>query len=459
MILGRLTRFGLALAGIALAALVVRLAYGLLVMGGHQFGGDAIEFHLLAQTLVETGSYLQPFPWLIEQQRIPTAEKPPLFPGYLSMWTGLGMASYKWHLVATAFLGAGSVAAIGAVGRRVAGEGVGLVAAAVAAVYPSLILLDASLRSESLYVLLVALSVLGAYRVAERPTWRRAAALGVAIALAALTRSEALLLVVLLALPAVWLGAPRGGRLRPALAVCAGCALLVVPWVARNWMQFDRPTALSTNEGGLLAGANCDRAYRGELIGIWACFPDAPIGPDNCNREYYREVLGPEACYPAPRRGGDRNEAVISSRLRGQALRYARDHAGRLPAVASVRLLRTWELWDPRDHADIEAFFADRNKSVNRWAQLSFYVIALLAIAGVVVLRRRGEPLRLLLALPLLVSVVVVLSYGATRFRAAAEVALVVLAAVAVHALARSRLGPALRSRAGRRRGALPNDG
>ena len=436
MIRRRVTPFGLALAGIALAAFVVRLVYGHRVMGDHRFGGDAVEFHLLAQTIVDTGSYLQPFPWLLEHQEIPTAEKPPLFPAYLAGWTGLGASSYDWHLVATAVLGAGTVTAIGAVGRRVGGAAVGLIAAAIATVYPSLILLDASLRSESLYVLLIALSVLFAYRVAERPTWRRGAVLGVAIGLAALTRSEAVALVLLLGLPAVWLGAPRGGRLRPALAVAAGCALLTVPWAARNWIEFDRPTALSTNEGGLLAGANCDRAYRGELIGTWPCFPVAAIGPENCNREYYREILGEDSCYPAPRPGRERNEAVISARLRKRALNYASDHAGRLPAVASVRFLRTWELWDPRDHAELEAFFADRSRRYNRWAQWSFYVMALLATAGAVVLRRRREPLRLLLALPLLVSVVVALTYGATRFRAAAEVALVVLAAVALHALA-----------------------
>jgi hypothetical protein len=306
----------------------------------------------------------------------------------------------------------------------------------VAAVYPSLILLDASLRSESLYVLLIALSVLGAYRVAERPTWRRAAVLGVTIGLAALTRSEALFLVLLLGLPAVWLGAPRGGRLRPALAVVAGCALLAVPWVARNWIQFDRPSAISTNEGGLLAGANCDRAYRGKFIGTWACFPTAAIGPKNCNRERYRKILGPNACYPEVDRERNRNEAEISARLRRRALDYAGDNAGRVPAVASVRLLRTWELWDPAGHASVEAFFADRNPRYNRWAQASLWLMLLLAIAGGVLLHRRGEHLRLLLSLPVLVSLVAILSYGSTRFRAAAEVALVVLAAVALVAAA-----------------------
>lgn len=444
MIRGRVTRFGLALTGIALLGLAVRLVYGLHVMGDHQFSGDAVEFHLLAQTLVDTGSYLQPFPWLLEHQHIPTAEKPPLFSAYLAIWTGLGLSSYKWHLVATAMLGACSVAAIGAVGRRVAGAAVGLVAAAIAAIYPNLILLDASLRSESLYVLLAALSLLGAYRLAERPTWQRAAALGAVIGLAALTRSEALVLVLLLGLPAVWLGAPRGARLRPALAVCAGCALLTVPWAARNWIEFDRPTALSTNEGGLLAGANCDGAYYGKLIGTWACFPGAKIGPRNCNRDYYRRILGTDSCYPRPARGDDQNEAIVSSRLRKRALRYADDHAGRVPAVASVRLLRTWELWDPHDHAELEAVVADRNARYSHWAQYSFYAIAILAVFGMVVLRRRGRPLRLLLALPLLVSLVAVASYGSTRFRAAAEVTLVVLAAVTLEAAAR-------RAQAGRR--------
>src|SRR2546427_628085 len=80
--------------------------------------------------------------------------------------------------------------------RRVAGERVGLAAAAIAAVYPALFALDSTVRSESLYALLIALALLGAYRLVERPTWRAAAALGVAIGLAALTRGEGLLLLV-----------------------------------------------------------------------------------------------------------------------------------------------------------------------------------------------------------------------------------------------------------------------
>lgn len=417
--------FGLALGLIVLAGLALRLYYSLKVMGDHRFSGDGVEFHYLARTLAARGAYEQPFPHLdphsllnarsfddvyrlLSHQHVPTAEKPPLYPAYLAIWDRLGLSSYRWNMVASSFAGAGTIGAIGLIGRRVAGARTGLVAAAVAAVYPDLVILDGSVRSESLYVLLVALALLAAYRLVDRPAPTRAAALGAVIGAAALTRSEGLLLLVLLAVPAAWLAAaPRRDRLRLLLVVAAGCALLVVPWLARNWVAFDRPAAISTNEGGLLAGANCDRAYHGPFIGAWACFPE-------------------------PRRPWGVNEAVISGHFRSRALDYASDHAGRLPAVAGVRLLRTWELWHPFRTVEFEAVLADRNVALSRWAQWAFWAAALVAIAGAAMLRRRGAPLRLLLALPLLVSVVSVLSYGSTRFRAAGEVAVVVLAAVAL---------------------------
>jgi hypothetical protein len=55
------------------------------------------------------------------------------------------------------------------------------------------------------------------------------------------------------------------------------------------------------------------------------------------------------------------------------------------------------------------------------------------------VLRRRGQPLGLLLAPFALVAVVSVLGYGTPRFRVPAEIPLVVLAAVALAALAGRR--------------------
>jgi hypothetical protein len=64
-----------------------------------------------------------------------------------------------------------------------------------------------------------------------------------------------------------------------------------------------------------------------------------------------------------------------------------------------------------------------------------YYLIAAGAVAGVVVLRRRGVPSFPLVAGVINVAVTVVLFYGSTRFRAPAEPSLVILAAVAADAL------------------------
>jgi 4-amino-4-deoxy-L-arabinose transferase-like glycosyltransferase len=301
------------------------------------------------------------------------------------------------------------VVLIGLLGRRIGGPRLGLLAAAIAAVYPALWMLDSSLRSESLYLPLIALVLLLAYRVVDAPTWRRGALLGLAIGLAALTRSEAVLLVLLLGVPLLGL-IPREARLRVAAALVAGCLVAVGPWLVRNWITFDRPTAISTNEGGLLAGANCHAAYYGPLIGTWPCLPR--------NDPAWGE-----------------NEAVISGHLRSRAFEYAGDHIGRVPAVVGVRVLRVWDLYKPRSSSHFEASIADRDIAAQRAAMVSLYLLVPFAVAGAAILRRRGDPLRILLVPLVFVTLVGALSYGSTRFRVAAEPALVVLAAGGIVAL------------------------
>jgi len=60
------------------------------------------------------------------------------------------------------------------------------------------------------------------------------------------------------------------------------------------------------------------------------------------------------------------------------------------------------------------------------------WALQISAIVGVVVLRRRGEPVYLLLAFIASVILGIALTYGQTRFRAPAEVPLALLAAVAI---------------------------
>jgi 4-amino-4-deoxy-L-arabinose transferase-like glycosyltransferase len=375
----------------------------------HPALGDGVEFHLLARLLADGHGYIQPGAFLFEHGRVVhTAEKPVLFPVYLAAWTKLGLTGYTAQRAVTAALGAVTVALAGLLGRRVAGERAGLVAAGLAALYPMLVALDGSMRSEALYVPLVCGALLITYRLLERPRLAEAVALGALVGLAALTRSEALLLVPALGLPlALRLGRPAG--LRVLAAITLATLVVVAPWAIRNWATFDRPTALSTNEGGLLAGANCPRAYYGSAIGSWPCFRVEPEGSPN--------------------------EAATSARLRREALDYAGDHLGRLPAVVAVRVLRTWELWDPRSQAELETGISERRLGVQQAGVVSLYLLAALAAYGIVLLRRRRAVLFPLVVPLLLVTLVSALTYGTTRFRAAAEVPVVVLASVALQQL------------------------
>ena len=165
--------------------------------------------------------------------------------------------------------------------------------------------------------------------------------------------------------------------------------------------------------GGLLAGANCPATYHGPLLGQWDL-----------------------SCLPPPTHT---NEAVESDHLRDVGLRYARDHPGRLPVVIAARIGRSFELFLPRQQWAMEAFFEGRNEKVEEAGVLVYYVVALLAIAGTVLLWRRRGPWRILLSPLVLVVFVSVTGYGFTRFRVGAEPALIVLAAVALDGIAQRR--------------------
>jgi 4-amino-4-deoxy-L-arabinose transferase-like glycosyltransferase len=389
-------------------ALALRLAYSLLLVKTQPLLGDGLEFHNLAYSIADSHRYAQAS-FLTPDRVLPTADKPPLYPLVLALFTVVGGHGWIPHQIAGSLIGTGTVAVTALLGRRVAGDAVGLVAGGIAAVYPMLIAADGSYRSESLYALLIVATLLAAYALWDRPTPWRAAACGVLIGLATLTRSEALALLVLLVFPAALLAVERRRAVGLTAVAAAAAVLVLTPWLVRCWVQFDRPVFVSTNSGGLLAGANCDKTYHGDWLGQWRFDCLAPIQTPN--------------------------EAEGSAQLAGDGIDYARAHAGRLPVVLTVRVLRSFELYRPRQQWTIERFFEGRDLRLEQIGVAMYYALALLAIAGALRLRARGQPLRILVAPFVLVALVSLGAYGFTRFRIAAEPALVVLAAVALAAL------------------------
>jgi 4-amino-4-deoxy-L-arabinose transferase-like glycosyltransferase len=390
------------LAAIAAGGLAVRLIYGLLVTPHLRGLGDAAYYHGLANALAAGRGFVDP------AFGTPTALHPPLFPLVLSVPSLLGLDSYLAHRVAVSLIGTATIVGVGLLGRRVAGERAGLLAAGVAAVSPVLVSADSAVMSETLLGLLVVLCALAAYRLVERPSLARGALLGALTGLAALTRGEALLLLVFLALPvALRLPARRAATLFVAVAACA---VVLAPWTIRNLSTFEKPVAISTNEGGLIAGANCPRTYRGHDIGSWdiRCVPAVP--------------------------GGD--ESAASARAQSVGLDYAGHHASRVPLVLAARLGRTFELLQPVLQAERAE---GRAEGLELAGAVAWFLLLPLGAYGVVVLRRRRVLISPLLAPFGLAVAATVVGYGVPRFRHPADVALAVLAGVALDELMRRR--------------------
>jgi 4-amino-4-deoxy-L-arabinose transferase-like glycosyltransferase len=312
-------------------------------------------------------------------------------------------------LMTMAFAGAGVVALIGVLGREVAGARSGLIAAGIAAGYPNLWMNDGLLLPETLAELATVAALLFTYRLIRAPRWRYAVLLGASCALAMLSRGELVLLVPLLALPVIltikdleWTR-----RLLMIGAVVLAAAVMVAPWQAFLLYRFEKPAFISYGDGGVVAGANCDSTYSGFLIGFWLGF-----------------------CRPGRE---SREPSVAAEQRRNLGRDYMRDHLGRLPVVVSARVGRLWGVYRPFQMA---RFAVAEGKP--RWASLAgwwmFWPLIALAGGGVLLLRRQGVSVFPLLTPLLVVTLVAAVFYGLIRFRAPAEPAIVVLAAVALDA-------------------------
>jgi hypothetical protein len=185
-------------------------------------------------------------------------------------------------------------------------------------------------------------------------------------------------------------------------------ALVIAPWQAYMVSQFERRTFISYGDGGVVAGANCSPTYSGPLIGFWVGL---------CKR--FGELPG--------------DPSVESDRKRRIGRDYMRDNLERLPLVIPARVGRAWGAYRPFQMATYaEAEGRPRWISLTGWG--IYWVLIGFAIAGAVILRRRRVALIPLVAPAVIVTIVAVVFYGLVRFRAPAEVSIVVLAAVALEA-------------------------
>ena len=256
----------------------------------------------------------------------PTSYRPPLVPWITSLLYRVVGHRYFAALLLHAAIGALVPLAIAALGGVTYGVGIGWTAAWLTAVNPLLIFLSGYLLTENTFTLLLLVALRLSADWVKTPRRGRALGLGLIWGLDALARPVALLLPAVVALWAwvpLGLALGDGERRRNVALLLLGVALAVGPWTLRNAFVMHAFVPVSTNSGRvLLEGWNprswFDPAYRGG-------------GAIDNTIEPYASFLR----LPEPE--ADR-------RSRAEAVRFAREHAGQLPAVALAKLGRFWRM-------------------------------------------------------------------------------------------------------------------
>lgn len=429
------------LALICAIGLGIRVLYVLLVTKGSPLYGDATYYSAQGQVIADGRGFAHPY---FFAGTMPAADHPPLaalvfaigplIAGTKAMAFGLPLYIFLQRLTVV-LIGTLTIAVVGAAGRRLQGSRVGLIAAGLAALHPSLWVNDGIVMSESIAALALAAVIWVALIAWDRSGWRWWAALGATIGIAALARAESVGLLIILGLPmVVWKHWPRiRDVIGAAAAMGVACLLVVSTWLIPNAIRFEERALFSTNDGLTWIGANCPDTYSGPAKGLWtpACLRFIDSNDNGIND--LDDLNAWNAFEPATEDGSQ-----ISRRYQTAAFSYIRNNLHELPSVVAVRVLRTWGFYDP-------GAMAEYNRGEGRglrvsWAAWAFHIALLpFCVLGFRALRRAGRPTWPFVANAVAVTAVSALIYGLARFRLGWDVAAVILAAAGIEAVLRSR--------------------
>jgi 4-amino-4-deoxy-L-arabinose transferase-like glycosyltransferase len=375
-----------------------------------------------AQTFVQHGTF-----GLIPGE--PSAYTQPLYGWFLipiywifgRNWLSIGLAQVALAIV-TALL-------VYEIGRRVLGPRAGLAAAAIATLNPYLVWHDVHVNREIVDQVCAAGLVLLTLVLADRPSKRLAALLGVASGLAILGNTRLVGVPILCAAYVAWRLPRTRATAIVVVLVLAGAGVAVAPWLARNRVQLG--CWAITTDGRALWKANNTQTYGLLSSGRWIddVRADSPRPPPP-NRDNPEDAWGylvkgrPDVAYRVYP-----NECVAMSFYERETVRYLQHHPGN---KAKLSLLSMKLLWQPTVLETTGRSGAGTRLDAGRRVVEPSYMVALyvLAVLGLFVAPRAYAALALLLlAYQTLCAAVFV---GATRYRIAWDFLLAVLAAAAL---------------------------
>jgi 4-amino-4-deoxy-L-arabinose transferase-like glycosyltransferase len=410
-------------AAIIVLAIALRLA-AVAADDGYRPHNDAFEYDYYAQSIAAGDGYPRSGYLL---QGGPTAIRGPGYPYLLAGTYALSDDSRTVGRLLGVGLGALTVFLLYLIAKRIWGRRIGLVAAALAAIFPPLILLSRDLVSETLFIplmLAALLCVLEFRRTGGALRW--AAAAGALCGVAALTRNTAVALMAPVAL-GVWTARPalRPPSLAPPLLALACAGLVLVPWIVRDAAEFGRFVPVTTSAGIAASGTYNEASYADpDTHGAWR------------NPQVVPELT------PLFRTPG-LDEAEGDARLRQGAREFAWSHPAYVAEVSAWNLLRLFEIADGSVVDAGGEVVAERGigSATPLAEQIGLAFAVILAAVGAVAMarsqpREAGLPPRIprgplfFWLVPILMILVAIPIAGLPRYRLPADPFLLILAAI-----------------------------
>ena len=219
----------------------------------HNLTSDDYEFEAIARTLAQRGQYA------VTLDGPPTAHRSPLLPVLVAgVYVLAGPKQVAAQGVLMVISAATAVLTV-LLGREVAGRWVGWAAGLLVAVDPFAWIFAGIFYSETLFAFLFTLVLLMLLRVVKQPGRLNLVILGVGLGCVVLTRPNGLgVVLVSVALLPLAGGKPLSIWLKRAGLVLVIALLLLVPWVGRNYIVFQRFVPTTSQMGEVMLGVYND---------------------------------------------------------------------------------------------------------------------------------------------------------------------------------------------------------
>jgi 4-amino-4-deoxy-L-arabinose transferase-like glycosyltransferase len=286
---------------------------------------DERDYDTLARNLLETGEFT------FHPSDTPTSLRPPLYPALVAaVYQLTGVGNFAAVRLVQAALSLLTVVVAYRLGREITSPRTAVWLAGLCCFYPSLLAYNNLLLTEVLFTLLLTTSCYWTVLALKRASVGYGVAAGVALGLAALTRSV------------VWLAPPflagfllltcRAGwarRLAVAAAVVAAFAATIAPWAVRNTRLQGTFVAIDTMGGRNFMMGNYEHTP------LYRSWDAVALGGE---QSWAAEVW---AAYPPEQR---RTQGMVDKLALRQGLQFVREHPGLTLERSVVKFFDFWGL-------------------------------------------------------------------------------------------------------------------